>query len=87
MHSPAVDPERLSVAAGAERARLAKATAPPRDPGGVWRAMLAQLPGVVGGALIDEWTSRADARHWAGAPIDIAERLAYEDIAAIRREA
>jgi hypothetical protein len=70
----------------AERAAAARRQACPRDPGGVWRCRLAELPGGARGALIDEWEARADARWFAGAARADAERLAFEDIAALRRQ-
>jgi hypothetical protein len=72
-------------AIAAERAAAARRQSCPRDPGGVWRARLAELPGGAGGALIDEWEARADARWMDNTPRADAERLAYEDIAALRR--
>jgi hypothetical protein len=71
-------------ATGQARAAIARATAPPRDPGGVWRAMLAQLPGGAGGALIGAWEDYAWARECGGADRETAERLAYGDVAALR---
>jgi hypothetical protein len=83
-HGVTADPTRLDSGRGQARAAIARATAPSRDPGGVWRARLSELPGGAGGALIGAWEDFAWARECGGATRADAERLAFDDVAALR---
>jgi hypothetical protein len=67
---------------GLQRAMAARAQERRRDSDGSYRMRLRELAvarGLVPGALIDEWNSRADARACWQSPDD-AERCALADI-------